>query len=544
MSELFVRILNVGITGGWIALGILLLRPLLKRTPRWVLCLLWALVALRLLLPVEYSSSFSLLPSAQVIPTDIATSEAPAIDSGIVPVNAVVNPVLTEIAQPETNHMQKLMDLGVEIWLCGMAIIALYSIISYIHLAFKTRIKIKQQKRVYLCDAIDSPFILGVVFPKIYLPSGLDAQQREHVLAHEFAHLKRRDHLWKPLGFLMLCIYWFNPILWVAYILLCRDIEQACDEKVIKTMTTEEKARYATTLLECSVRRRMVTACPVAFGEVGVKTRIKGILSYKNPGFWVMVLSLVLCVVVAVCFMTNPLPCKHDYETAVLSAADCTHTGRDQLTCRKCDHSYVSRSPVLEHHYEDGEVLTQPTCTTTGVRNRVCTDCGHTVTEVMEMTAHIPGAYVVTEPSTCSAQGLATTNCTACGITMTAPVAVDPQAHGLQETVIKAVTCTKDGESIYTCQYCDFEEKCTHEKLGHQFKLVMGGHWCLFECVHCGAISADYADEIVYKGDPYAVSGYSGDYGLTVGGKPAKMCSVCGILNCKVHNGSLWLLKP
>ena len=243
MNELFVRIVNAGITGGWIALGILLLRPLLKRTPRWIVCLLWALVALRLLIPVEFSSSFSLLPSAQVIPTDIVTTETPAIDRGIAHINAVVNPVLTEIAQPETNHMEKLMGFGMQLWLCGMAVMVLYSIVSYIYLAFKTRIKVKQQKRVYLCDAIDSPFILGVVFPKIYLPSELNDRQQADVLAHEFAHLKRRDHLWKPLGFLLLCIYWFNPLLWVAYIFLCRDIEQACDEKVIKAMNSEEKVR-------------------------------------------------------------------------------------------------------------------------------------------------------------------------------------------------------------------------------------------------------------------------------------------------------------
>ena len=262
----------------------------------------------------------------------------------------------------------------------------------------------------------------------------------------------------------------------------------------------------------------MVTACPVAFGEVGVTTRIKGILSYNNPGFWVILLSLVLCVVVAVCFMTNPLPCKHDYETTMLSAADCTHTGRDQLTCRKCDHSYVSRSPVLEHQYEDGEVLTQPTCTTTGVRNRVCTDCGHTVTEVMEMTAHIPGAYVVTQPSTCSAQGLATTNCTACGVTMNAVVVINPKAHGLQETVIKAATCTKDGEGIFTCQYCGYEEKCIYEKLRHQYDVVHCGDWSKcwdrYTCIRCGYTFNEYMDKCTKSSlSSIGSSGKSGNTG-------------------------------
>ena len=499
MNNLFIRILNVGISGGWIALGVILLRPLLKKTPRWVLCLLWALVALRLLVPYTLYSSISLQPSSQVIPADITTTVEPAINSGITVINEAVNPVLTEIAQPQENHLEQLLYAGVILWLAGMGLIALYSVFTYLRLRWRVRANVTIQKRVYICDDLDSPFILGVVCPKIYLPSALSEQQRGDVLAHEFAHLKRWDHWWKPLGFALLAVYWFNPLLWFAYILLCRDIEQACDEKVIGGMSPIQKTHYAQTLLQCSVRRYMIAACPVAFGEVSVRRRIKGILNYKHPGFWVILLSFVACAAVAVCFLTDPLPCKHDYREEVLSAPGCTETGRTKLSCKKCDHSYVRRTPVLEHHYEDGEILTQPTCTTTGVRNRVCVDCGHTVTACIEMTAHIPGEYAVTQASTCSAQGIATTNCTACGIAMTACVVINPQAHSLQETVIQTATCTNEGESVFTCQYCGYEEQCIYEKLDHQYTVVHCGDWSKcwdrYTCIRCGYTFNEYMDK-------------------------------------------------
>ncbi len=532
MSELFVRILNVGITGGWIALGVVLLRPLLKKTPRWVLCLLWALVALRLLLPFELYSPISLLPSTQVIPTDIATTATPAIHSGFSSVNEAVNPVLTEYAEPETHHIERLLALGTRVWLVGIGVLLCYSLISCLRLYWQVRVKVRLQKKVYMCDGIDSPFILGVLFPRIYLPSTLSQQQQADVLAHEFAHLKRRDHWWKPLGFMLLCVYWFNPLLWVSYILLCRDIEQACDEKVIAAMTPGEKSRYANTLLQCSVRRKMASACPVAFGETGVKSRIKGVLSYKKPGFWVILLSLVVCGVVAVCFLTNPLPCKHDYSEAVLTAPGCTQTGREKLTCRKCDHSYVSRTPMTAHHYEDGEILTQPTCTSMGLREQVCVDCGHTVTAKIEMTAHnledgqvrvqptctsvgvrnrfcvecgstvtapiektahIPGVYTIIEPATCSKEGVANTNCTACGIPMKISVPVNPENHNMQEKVLFRNSCTSLGKSQFTCQWCNHKENRYYSSHGHQNEFVSRTEstctkqgWEYYTCQICG----------------------------------------------------------
>jgi len=571
MNDLFIRILNVGISGGWIALGVLLLRPLLKKTPRWVLCLLWALVALRLLVPYTLYSPISLQPSSQVIPTNITTAPEPAINSGISAINEAVNPILTEIAQPQQNRLEQLLWVGVTLWLAGLGLIVLYSAFTYLRLRYKVRVKLGVEKRVYICDDLDSPFILGVVFPKIYLPSTLSEQQRTDVLCHEYAHLKRRDHWWKPLGFLLLAVYWFNPLLWVAYILLCRDIEQACDEKVIGEMSPVQKTHYAQTLLQCSVRRYMIAACPVAFGEVSVKRRIKGILSYKHPGFWVLLLSFVACAVVAVCFLTDPLPCKHDYSETVLSAPGCTETGRTKLSCKKCDHSYVRRTPVLEHRYEDGDVLTQPTCTSFGVRNRVCIDCGQivtakiemtphrlddggvqvqptctstgvrnhvcldcgtTVTTAIEMSAHIPGECTVTEPATCSKEGVATTNCAACGTAMTVSVPVDPENHNMQETVIFRNTCKSLGKSQFTCQLCGHEEIRFYQPNEHQLKLLSKQEgtctsrgWELYGCQICSYEGIRFIEkpgshqlELVSRTEPTC----------TTAGKEHYNCKTCG----------------
>lgn len=570
MNELFVHVLNVGITGGWIALGVMLLRPLLKKTPRWVFCLLWALVALRLLLPVTLQSAVSLLPSAEVIPADIATTATPAINSGISTVNEAVNPVLTEYVQPESNNLKDLLSLGAIVWLVGVGLLLCYSLVAYLRVACQVRIKVAVQKRIFICDHIDSPFILGVVFPRIYLPSELTTEQQKDVLAHEFAHLKRRDHWWKPLGFLLLSVYWFNPFLWVSYILLCRDIEQACDEKVIASMTPGEKSHYAQTLLQCSARRHMVAACPVAFGEVGVKQRIKMILHYKNPGFWVVLISLIVCGVVAVCFLTNPLPCKHDYQETELSAPSCTETGRSKYVCNKCDHSYVGRTPVMEHHYEDAQVLTeptctqkgvlqricvecghkvtaeiemtahqfedgqvriQPTCTNVGVRERVCVECGSTVTAPIEMTAHIPGEYTATRASTCSKEGEATTKCTACGIPMTASIPFNPGKHNMQETVIFRNTCTSLGKSQFTCQWCNHEEIRFFAPYEHQFELVSRTEaTCtargreIYECQKCSYSGTrfleitDHQYELIYRKESTC----------TTQGEEHYKCKLCG----------------
>jgi len=310
MSDIFIRIFNIGITAGWFVLAILLCRPFMKRVPKWVSCLLWAVVGLRLCLPIELESIFSLVPSSEPLPADIMTATSPAINSGVYVLNNVVNPIISDSLAPapaaSVSPMQVLIEIAAYVWVGGIILMLGYGTVSYFLLRRKVRVSIKGEQNVYFCDDVDSPFILGVIFPRIYVPSSMSDEALRHVLAHERSHLRRLDHLWKPFGFILLALYWFNPLMWVAYVLLCRDIEAACDECVIKEMTDDAKKDYSRTLLDCSMHRRRIMACPLAFGEVGVKARVKSILNYKKPAFWVIIAALVVTIVLSVCFLTNP----------------------------------------------------------------------------------------------------------------------------------------------------------------------------------------------------------------------------------------------
>ena len=310
MSALFLKILNLTINASWLILAVIAARLLLKRAPRWISCLLWGLVAVRLLCPISLESVLSILPSAKVVPDNIEMVQDPHIDSGVRIIDNAVNPVIEKSFSPDAassvNPMQVVVFMGSIIWLTGMTVMLLYALISYILLRRKVRASVAMNDRVKECDEVDSPFILGIFRPEIYVPSGIDENTLELVIAHEEAHLKRHDHWWKPFGFVLLAVYWFNPLCWVAYVLLCRDIEAACDEKVIKDKDREYMAAYSQALLDCSVNRRIIAACPLAFGETGVKERVKGVLNYKKPAFWVIIVAIVACIVVAVCFMTNP----------------------------------------------------------------------------------------------------------------------------------------------------------------------------------------------------------------------------------------------
>jgi len=225
-------------------------------------------------------------------------------------IDNAVNPSLSEhfsaVPTASVNPLYVWTEIAGWVWLIGLGAMLLYALVSYLRLHRRVSVSLPVQDHIYLCDAISSPFILGVVKPHIYLPSGLDEVQRQNVLAHEQAHLARRDHWWKPLGFALLAVYWFNPVLWLAYTLLCRDIELACDERVIRTMDESAVKTYSTVLLACSMPRKAVITCPLAFGEVGVKERVRNALHYKKPAFWVVAASVAVCVVVAVCFLTNP----------------------------------------------------------------------------------------------------------------------------------------------------------------------------------------------------------------------------------------------
>lgn len=329
MSEAFIRIVNMSITASWLVLAVIAVRFLFKKTPKWILCLLWAFVAVRLICPVSIESSLSLIPSTRPLGQEIifvAETEKPAngeiLDAeGTILYEQSAPAANGEILDAEGNviykqnleryhdRTQKQMLLNVlsGIWFAGVGLMFLYTLASYWLLRRKVSTAIAIRKGIYQCDSVDSPFVLGLIRPVIYLPFGMADQDVAYVIAHEQAHIRRKDHWWKPLGFLLLTIHWFNPIMWVAYILLCRDIELACDEKVIEKLGNEQRADYTQALVACSVNRRRIAACPLAFGEVGVKERVKSIMNYRKPAFWVVLLAILACIAVAVCFLTDPI---------------------------------------------------------------------------------------------------------------------------------------------------------------------------------------------------------------------------------------------
>ena len=317
MVDVFLKIVNMSISASWLVLAVLVFRLVFKKAPKWIHVLLWGIVAVRLLCPFSIESALSLIPSAETISPEIMMSREPTIHTGVPAINSVVNPIITETFAPEpvasANPLQILIPVLAMIWGIGVALLLAYTAISYWRLRRRVRMAVLLRDNIYQSEAVSSPFVLGIIKPKIYLPFQIDGQNLEHVVSHEQAHIRRRDHWWKPLGFLLLTIHWFNPIMWLAYVLLCRDIELACDEKVVKELGMEQRADYSHALLACSVNRRMIAACPLAFGEVGVKERVKTVLNYKKPAFWVIVVSLIACAVVAVCFLTNPIDAIEGY---------------------------------------------------------------------------------------------------------------------------------------------------------------------------------------------------------------------------------------
>lgn len=310
METLCLKLLNMSIAAGWMILAVILLRVVLKKARTTMRCLLWAMVGVRLLIPFVPESALSLIPSAETVPLRITSAWRPIIDSGITPINQAVNPVIARTFFPSVDHGIGLMGQVVEIltwiWAAGAATLLVYAAIRFFHVRRQVRAAIELEPGIWICDHVNSPFILGLLRPRIYLPSSTEPQWLEHIMAHERSHIRCRDHLWKPLAFLILALHWYNPLVWLSYVLLCRDLELACDERVIRAIGPHSRKAYSETLLLCSVPRRTIGMCPLAFGEVGVKDRIKSILRYRWPASWLRKLSGVLCILMAVCFVTNP----------------------------------------------------------------------------------------------------------------------------------------------------------------------------------------------------------------------------------------------
>ena len=310
MNELFLKIVNMSISASWLVLVVLILRFVLKKAPKWVNILLWGIVAIRLICPFSFESALSLIPSAETFPEKVISGPSFDVQTGITPVDNRINDYLGDryfegVTVP-ANNGNNIMTILTIVWTIGILLLVAYTVISYWRLRRKVDTAVRYKDNIFQSENVKSPFVLGIIKPRIYLPFNMNGQDLEHVVAHEQAHIHRKDHWWKPLGFLLLTIHWFNPLMWLAYVLLCRDIELACDEKVIKELGNEQRADYMQALVACSVNRRMIAACPLAFGEVGVKERVKSVMNYKKPAFWVIIIAVIICVGVAVCFLTNP----------------------------------------------------------------------------------------------------------------------------------------------------------------------------------------------------------------------------------------------
>ncbi|MGM9601875.1 MAG: M56 family metallopeptidase [Faecousia sp.] len=331
MEAFFLKLVDMSIPASWLVLVIVAVRLLFRQLPKWISCLLWGLVALRLICPFSIESALSLVPDTQLPPQALfysMDSETQArgeildsagtvvLEKNPVPasqgkgqvLDSSGNVVLEKSMSPTSDTVPTQAPLLVvsRIWMIGLIVMVAYALISYSLLKRRVATAIPIAKGIKRSEFVDTPFVLGLIRSVIYLPASMDAEDVPYVIAHEQAHIRRRDHWWKPLGFLLLSVYWFNPLLWAAYLLLCRDIEAACDEKVIQDLSLEGRRAYSTALLHCSIQRYRITACPLAFGEVGVKERIKGVMHYKKPAFWVVGTALVLGCVIAVCFLTNP----------------------------------------------------------------------------------------------------------------------------------------------------------------------------------------------------------------------------------------------
>ena len=319
MNELFFSVINMSISASWIVLAVLLLRILLKKVPKWITVFLWGIVAIRLICPFTFESTISLIPNPKTINPVIISDKITETDTSIQIINNSLNPFISNTLSPIDNAntvpMQSWVPILSWIWVIGIVLMLMYTIISFTRIKMKIKTAVLLRENIYQSETVISPFVFGIIKPRIYLPFDMSQQDIEHVIAHEQAHIHRKDHWWKPFGFMLLTIHWFNPLIWLGYVLLCRDIEFACDEKVVKDFNNNQKADYSQALLNCSINRRTITACPIAFGEVSVQQRIKSILRYKKSALWISIVAILLCIVLSISFLTTPVsPFKYKFK--------------------------------------------------------------------------------------------------------------------------------------------------------------------------------------------------------------------------------------
>lgn len=389
MENVFLRLLNMSLTAAVLVVVVLLLRLVFHKAPRWIHCLLWALVAVRLLCPFAIESDLSLMPSAPVMtvpdsltPSDpVVTPNTPSVDvidpdapaTDLPPqtnvggtVTPPVAPTLPDssVAAPgdSVDPWQVALTVATYAWLLGMLAMLTYAVATTLRLRLQVREAVRVQGNLWQCDHLRSPFILGVLRPRIYLPSHLDSTAQDGVIAHEKAHLRRLDHLWKPLGFLLLAVHWFNPVLWAAYIFLCRDIEAACDEQVVRHMTAADRKVYSEALLSCSAPRRLVSACPLAFGETSVKSRIQSVLSYKKPTIWIVVAALLVSTIAGVCLLTDRPVAEQEPDELPTTTTTTTQTS---TTTTASDAAVVTTTSTTDSEASTTDRTTAPSTTAT-----------------------------------------------------------------------------------------------------------------------------------------------------------------------------------
>ncbi len=354
MTELFLEVLNRSLAASWLVLAVLGLRLALGKAPRWVHVLLWGIVAVRLLCPVSIRSELSLIPEPQPIPPQIMMAEEPRVSTGVDVLDGIINPTLQESFRPKpggsANPLKILMAVAGQVWLLGAAAMALYTLLSYGLLRRRVATAVRLRENIYESKAVGSPFVLGLFRPNIYLPQGME--EPGYVIAHEQAHIRRRDHWWKPLGFALLALHWFNPLMWAGYWLLCRDIELACDEMVIRTLDGEARADYSQALLRFSISRRSIAACPLAFGEVGVRDRVKSILHYKKPTLWILLAAIVGCLGLCLCFLTDPVGIPEDTGSYYYGIITGYGIEQEPYFTVYCDDGVERRFSYEEHNHQ------------------------------------------------------------------------------------------------------------------------------------------------------------------------------------------------
>lgn len=311
MSGIFLKAVNMSISAGWIVLAVTVLRLILKKAPAWIHVALWAIVAVRLMVPFTVQSTWSLLPSSETFPERVISGPEFDVQTGITPVDEQINRYLDaryfEGVTVQADNGSRIMSVLSVIWIIGILILTVYAAVSCRSLKRKVETAVRYRDNIFQSEKVNSPFVFGILRTRIYLPFQTDEKDLPYIIAHEQAHIQRKDHLWKALGFLLLIIYWFHPLMWLAYRMMCRDIELACDQKVIGKLGNKQRADYTQALLHCSIDRKRTAAGLAGFGETGVRERVKSVLNYRKPTGWLVAVSAVLCAAAAFCFLTDPV---------------------------------------------------------------------------------------------------------------------------------------------------------------------------------------------------------------------------------------------